>query len=465
MTLKKFFLLLLISLITVLLLLAQQRPECYFCALIIIIYIIFYIEIIEIQKYVNSVCGFFVFFLTFVRYALIPLLIMFDDGYMSYKPLDIRANGDFFVSGALLTIWEMFLCGIYIYNRFPQWYFKRGTSAPLQLKTPSGIWVMLIFLFGSLIIVDTSILDNFAFVVGLKPDDSVFEEAVHLSLTETIATIGARVVKIILPIPLLCVLYKNFQRNHSFFSYLIGMIVLLFLYGFIIEGNSRNSIIIPAVASIFILFKLFPSYTKSTLLILLPSIAIVIVLSSVWKSFSGDYLIVSDKSFSYWISYVESYFAGISNMGKAVYSYQHTTDVFFNPSIAVNDMCQTIPFINVLFDANNTSVHYFHMAWGRTDQVIPATGNGLFYFSYVFAPCVSMVFIKLSHYFDKLKEKATSLPEFVVYCYSCCVVSYNIYNSVTTMMMKITITLVPLLFALYISKQVNRKKNVWFKNI
>ena len=457
------FLFLLLAFATVVYSADEIRTESLFCSIIIFLYFFLYFIKIKLYKYLNNVCGFIVFILTFVRYFLIPLLIISDDGYMSYKPMDSAANGVFFVQGAVMTIWEMLFCGWFIYRKFPKWYGQERIRHQ-EFETPAFLWLLMNIVFGVLIFVNLSVLNEFTIVVNLKPDDSVFEESVHKSLTETVAIIGARVVKIILPIPILCVLYKRYNRHHSYTPYFMGLVLLLFFYAFILEGNSRNSIIIPAVAALFILYTLFPRYSKSTYILIIPAIALVAVLSSVWKSFSGDFVLASISPFTYWISYLEMYFAGISNIGKAVYGYQHT-DVIINPIMALNDMGQTIPFVNVLVDYQNTSSYVFQRVWGRSDQVIPALGNGLFYFGYVFAPLVSVVFISIAHYFEKLKNNARGLPEFIIYCYACAIVSYNIYNSIHTMMMKLTITILPLMFAVYLANCVNRKKRNGTSNV
>ena len=53
-------------------------------------------------------------------------------------------------------------------------------------------------------------------------------------------------------------------------------------------------------------------------------------------------------------------------------------------------------------------------------------------------------------------HNSTSVPEYIIYCYSSIVISYNMFNSVSTMMMKLSITLLPLLFVLYLSKKMNQ---------
>ena len=127
-----------------------------------------------------------------------------------------------------------------------------------------------------------------------------------------------------------------------------------------------------------------------------------------------------------------------------------------NPIIAVNDLARNVPFLNSLVDNTNTASYYYVMTWGRSDQVIPATGNGLFYFSYILAPVVSMMILCLGHYFEKRMHNSISVPEYIIYCYSSIVISYNMFNSVSTMMMKLSITLLPLLFVLYLSKKINK---------
>ena len=364
---------------------------------------------------------------------------------MTYSPLGLGMNGNYFYKGFYLTVWELLLFGLFINRKLPKWYYNNNNAYIKWSKTDSTTWIILIIGLFGLLSINPSVLQDYSFVISLKPDDTIAQEYIPQGLTETISTIVSRVLKIVIPIPVVSLLYKKYNQNYSIVYFYVSIIVLAFFYAFLIEGNSRNTIIIPAVAVLFIFLRLYPQYRKTTLSALVTVILSIAILSLVWKSFSGDFSTARESSFSYWISYIESYFAGFSNMGKAVSAYQNS-DIFINPIIAFNDLARSVPFLNLLVDNTNTASYYYVMTWGRGDQVIPATGNGLFYFSFILAPVVSMMILCIGHYFEKRMHNSTSVPEYIIYCYSSIVISYNMFNSVSTMMMKLSITLLPLLF-------------------
>lgn len=446
----------LIAIIILVLSIIENRTECYYCWFLIVLYLFIYWGKIGLYKYLDSTCAFFIAFLTFVRYLIIPLLIILDNEYMTYSPLGLGMNENYFYKGFYLTVWELLLFGLFINRKLPKWYYNNTNNAYIKWsKTHFTTWIILITGLLGLLYINPSILQDYSFVINLKPDETIAQEYIPKGLTETISTIASRVLKIVIPIPIVSLFYKRYNQNHSIANFYISIIVLAFFYAFIIEGNSRNTIIIPAVAVLFILLRLYPQYRKTILSTLVTVILLIAILSLIWKSFAGDFSTAKESSFSYWISYIESYFAGFSNMGKAVSAYQNS-DIFMNPIIAFNDLARNVPFLNSLVDNTNTASYYYVMTWGRSDQVIPATGNGLFYFSYILAPVVSMMILCLGHYFEKRMHNSTSVPEYIIYCYSSIVISYNMFNSVSTMMMKLSITLLPLLFVLYLSKKMNQ---------
>ena len=97
------------------------------------------------------------------------------------------------------------------------------------------------------------------------------------------------------------------------------MLSLVIFYALIIEGNSRNSIIIPAISMVFTMWYLFPSRFKSTMIYCGVVVAIVATITTIWKNTINEAIHAQDfdhSSISYWVSYLEVYFAGISNVGK-----------------------------------------------------------------------------------------------------------------------------------------------------
>lgn len=444
----------LIAIIILVLSFIENRTECYYCWFLIMLYLFIYWGKIGLYKYLDSTCAFFIASLTFVRYLIIPLLIILDNEYMTYSPLGLDMNGEYFYKGYYLTVWELLLFGLFVDRKLPKWYSNNTNNAYIKWsKTRSAAWIILIIGLVGLLFINPSILQDYSFVINLKPDDTIAQEYIPKGLTETIATIASRVLKIVIPIPVVSLLYKKYNQNHSILNFYISIIVLAFFYAFIIEGNSRNTIIIPAVAIMFILLRMYPQYRKTTLSVLISVIFLITILSLVWKSFAGDYATVKESSLSYWIFYIEVYFAGISNMGKAVCAYQNS-DVFIDPLIVFNDLTRSVPFLNLLTDNTNTSSYYYGMIWERRDQIIPASGNGLFYWGYILAPLVPIFILNIAHYFEKRIRNATSVDEIIIYSYLSVNMSYFMFSSVSIVMMFLSIIFIPLLFVLYISKRI-----------
>lgn len=431
----------------------NNRPECYASFCLILCYLLIYWYKIRIYKYIGNICGFFVVFLSVVRYYIVPLLIIIDNEYMDYQPHGLGANSNYFTAGILMTIWEMIVFAVFIAKKFPKWYHVYSVPDVIfnNKQANAKTWFLAILFFAGMFSVNPGVINDFSFVLNLQTDDTIMDEYIQKSLIDTVAIIGARALKIIIPIPFLCYFYKKCIRGANFMNYAFALMITLFFYGFLIEGNSRNSVIIPAVAAMFILINCFPRYKRNTIFLFVGSILIISILSLIWKSFSNDVVEMNNNTLSYWISYIEVYFAGISNIGKAVYAYQQST-IYLDPMIAFNDLFRNVVFFNKLIDYSNTSSFYFVQAWGRTDQVIPASGNGLFYFGYLFAPCVPILIFSIARYFESKAYSSKSLPDYIIYSYACVVICYNTFNSVSTMMMKLSITLLPLLLASYLCR-------------
>ena len=236
----------------------ENRTECYYCWFLIVLYLFIYWGKIGLYKYLNSTCAFFIAFLTFVRYLIIPLLIILDNEYMTYSPLGLGMNGNYFYKGFYLTVWELLLFGLFINRKLPKWYYNNNNAYIKWSKTDSTTWIILIIGLFGLLSINPSVLQDYSFVISLKPDDTIAQEYIPQGLTETISTIVSRVLKIVIPIPVVSLLYKKYNQNYSIVYFYVSIIVLAFFYAFLIEGNSRNTIIIPAVAVLFIFLRLYP---------------------------------------------------------------------------------------------------------------------------------------------------------------------------------------------------------------
>ena len=431
-----------------------------YCSLLISLYLVLYIGIIKSYRYYNNVTGFFVAFLTFVRYCIIPTLIFVDDEYLNYSPFESSENRVYFINGVLFTIWEALFFGIFIMKAFPKWYrYSTRVTTTHFRRESSSILVAEMLLMAIVVLLYPSVLENYSYMFNLDSDEEIVEQ-LSPSLIENLAIMGTRVLKILMPMPFVLYFYRRYQKHKRTKYFVMSALFFVFFYALIMEGNSRNSIIIPAISIIFILNALYPRYQKSVWSSMIVIIAVISVLSIIFKVFSNDVsAMVEASQLSYWVWYLEAYFAGISNMGKAV-AAKLSYGLGVSPAILFNDFFQNVPFFSLLTDPSNNTHSYYFAIWGRSDQIVPSSGNGLFYFGFVLAPLVPVLIASLGHLFEKKSRETTFLSEYIVYTFASATICYNIFNQVSSLMMKISITIFPVLLAVYVNKIARRKNKI-----
>lgn len=437
-----------------------EDNKYFHCSVLISIYLSLYISSLHIYKYLNNVTAFFIFFLTTIRYFLMPILICIDDNYMTYCPLDCGINSKYFYCGLYFSIWEALFLFLFLKRQLPKWY-PRYMMRPISFIHNENTTILLyemgaLFL---LVALAPSVLDNFNFLFNLnQTEDFVEKSEEYVSLTQLVAVMAIRILKIISPIPIICWCYRKYQLNKSGKYFYVSAISLIVLYAMIMEGNSRNSIIIPAISLIFILATLYPIYKKRIWTVMCLIITIISIMSILFKVFGNDVVSMAEKStLSYWISYLDVYFAGITNMGKVVIA-RMSTDLFFDPFMMLNDLTKSTPILSKFCNELNTSEFYYFKVWGRNDQIIPSSGNGLFYFGFIFAPIVPIIITKISHFFEVKANKAKYISLYIVYIYSSAVVGYNIFNSVSSLTMKLTITIMPVILAVHLNRNIQKRR-------
>lgn len=441
----------------------KQTGQVMMCFIIYFAYIILFIGVIKIYRYSLSLHVLLIIILTFVRYGLLPFLIMLDVDYLSYVPLgNYHSNMAFFYYGALMTLWELLVVGMFLKRKLPKWqkYYKFNNSQ-IIISNSNFILLFFLLLLLLLIILSPAVLNNFSLVISmdnLRNNAFVFGNIDSNSgVIYQLAYMAIRCLKILIPIPFLSFFYKKYIRTERNIYFFACVLVLIVPYALIIEGNSRNTILIPAISMMLILMSLFEVKKKGIAISASIFICLLGALSIVWKSLSS-FTSLETNSLSFWISYLELYFAGISNMGKSVVAKLQYGKLF-PIDILFNDLFQNVPFLSSFVNLHNTSSYYFFQIWGRNDQVIPATGNGLFYFGFFFAPLVPVIIISLGAYFMKKAYSATNIPELVIYIYGGTIITYNSFNSISSLMMKITIFIIPVLIIVKLNKIVVLKGN------
>ena len=377
---------------------------------------------------------------------------------MDETPLGSPSNSVYFLRGSLLTLWEELVVGVYLNNSMHKWKKTEIEITSFDVRLNTFFVPVLFCLF--FVILHPRVFDGFNFIFYLSEDN--FESRPDVQGTTFIlAYYAARVIRIVFPaciIAYICRKGRNVGSKKNVdnkIEYFLCFCVLAIFYALIIDGNSRNSLIIPGIAMLFSLMYLFPQRNKNTFYVCVILIGVAAVVSTLWKVSQGtgevETLLYSNSELSYQTSYLEIYFAGISNMGKAVAAYQATHSLF-NLDYIINDVFMTLPIFSKIADIHSTSAYMFELVWQRDDQVIPMTGNGIIYFGYVLGPIMPILTIKLARYFEDKVQKANNIVALILCVYSTAVVSYNIFNAFTSLCMKLFFIILPLI---YINNKIN----------
>lgn len=431
--------------------------------LILFAYLIIYIGLIKIYKYIFSLHGILLTILTFVRYCVIPILIILDKGYMNYIPLGkYQPNGKFFYYGAWLYLWELVIVGLFLLKMLPKWQNYYKIKSNIGFKNNNFVIILFIMLYIFIIALNPSVLDNYIFIINMFQQRNIIYKSEFINVNGNtlyqLSYMATRGLKILIPIPFLCHFHKKYLKTNNNIYFWFSIFVLIIPYALIMEGSSRNTIIIPAISMMIILMFLFEEKRRGIAIGISMIIINLGILSILWKSLINiKYL--SQKTLSYWVSYLEMYFAGISNMGKAVAAKLEYGKIF-QIDLIFNDLFKNVPFFSSIVNTHNTSSHYFLEVWGRSDQVIPSTGNGIFFFGFILSPLVPIFIIFFGAYFIRKAYLTTNIPELVVYIYSGTVITYNSFNSISSFMMKFTIFILPLIIITKINKHICFRRNL-----
>lgn len=206
-------------------------------------------------------------------------------------------------------------------------------------------------------------------------------------------------------------------RNHVKADGRALLISIPITFGFLVMiyigqvSISRWQTLISFMASLFCLICLYPRQRKGIVIgVTIPVLALILTASAFknstysWQSIS--YSQAMGQLFD--VSTFDIYLAGPSTVSDGVTVYQHMGG--FNLVALFVDILQDLPFVNHWVDKSLSPIYVFHQMWGRNDLIMPLIGQSMIYFSWPFAPVMSMIQVYFVRFFDRLFYRARSLP-------------------------------------------------------
>lgn len=440
----------------ILLVLFSHGEEKVLLIFLPLIYGVLFISFARIHRYINYPGIFVLNVISAIRYVLIPVLITIYPKYIDeYGSLS---------QGIKFMIFESICLGIFLVFITRKYYRDRRIRNHVEINFNNNILLKLVAIYAIfIVIINPTILLQYNFVF-------INSANIELIKGRTLITGFSGMIvgwgKLFLPLLITIPLIQKYRINKNDVYYYLTIITIMFFNVMIFSGTSRNSVIMPAVASMFFLTKVFPNKRKRIFVLMSLTIGIVALQLTVLKT---EYLGTSiEFSLGGVIDYLEAYFGGPKNMGIAITSKQIYSNVF-TLNTFLNDVFGNFPGLSQFFNLENrTTTFYnlvFHSGGPARDQIIPSMGQGLFYFGYVFSFIPQMLIVFGMAKFDSIYRNARDLSDIYFFSYFAVRFGFTYIQSISIILSFIYAMIIPVTFILLINRKITfRRLTVYAEN-
>lgn len=373
-----------------------------------------------------------IFGISFVRYCLIPFLMVYG-GYNTIMKIHIEANAR---SAILLMVYEE----IVIYFALVLSSIRNRQSV-VQIRNPrySGrSFTLLLFLLAYVVIfvaIRPQMMDNYMSIFSLNQEEFThagriesLEVGTVMRTFSTLFTFFFNILRIVFPVYLVGWLIRRKTDNTFLVVFVLALVFLQFLF---ISATFAESIVCSLIV-ILAIGKSSPEAQRKML-----HIAPVFVVGIIVLYFYVRYLVnevtggsrySGDSVYSYLCSLVNAYFTGIDNVAASLNVERNMIWEHLTASLQI-----TIPFNTTIFGKAGESLPTLYNAVNQVTGQIPSTvGNCYYYVGPIFSPLFSGFF---SYYSVKFNAKASSTSEYwhyIAYLYISivCALALGMYNEV-----------------------------------
>lgn len=394
----------------------------------------------------------------FTRYVVSPLLRSLSinmPGIRGITPTDYGLQ-----HGMLIIILELFTAFFVVQLLAKRFYTKKIEPKPFQPLNSKFILSLTLLIGVGLWITFPQISNRYNFFIVTE---SVAKTSLTVPLSGLIFLI-ADLVLVIFPILALDYFKKKYDAR-PIFRYVFYSLLSVLPSITIFKGTSRFSVLIPTVAFMMILIKLYPQYTKR-LITLIGSILIIVFTSiTLYKQFgyaqgeSSDLSMdVNEAAYNF-----DAYMSGPDNMGRVI-----DLERVYGPNITArtlkNDIINNVALLSSLSDSTDTTTSWFNLylyGHNRTsDQIVPLSGQSYLHFGPLGTPILLIVTLITMMYFDS-KIKYEGRIEYVyLYVYITMYASMAMMVSYGSIYPIFTNLFLPTLAVFYLNRKIRLKKVV-----
>lgn len=426
-----------VAVCTVLMLVYLDSPKKIYLLLMLLIYYVLFINIAQIDKLYYQPGMFLVNLTCIFRYVLIPLFYVLDLSYSFTSDL---------TAGVYLMLYEEVCVGIFLYilvNKSykvnaPTQLDRLSDSMTSELTTQIGVMLLaMVAAAGVIVAMDPSYLNEYNFVLGVQESDIIRNYG-------SIQTAIIEWSKMIIPLLIASFLIKRNQKHPNFIYYFLTVCVVLLFNLMFFKGFSRNSAIVPGAASMFFLIRAFPRQSKTTLIMVSVMIVIVALALTTFKNSTAHWEVDSIAASR---DYLNAYFAGVDNLSDSISAYKNYKSSF-SLNTLLNDLFYNVPGLSRYFDGEDRTTVLFNSWIGTKSSIVPAIGQGLFYFGTVLSVIPELIFLWIMSVFDNKMRNAVNIAEVFFYSYFAIEFGYIYYQNISLLFSFLLGTAIPLIVLL-----------------
>lgn len=338
---------------------------------------------------------------TFLRYMVLPFLIVKSGWYIGRSPVDPMASS--FSTAILLMMWELIVTTAavaFFFSRQKALRLKNSIQTRVELPQSTFIYVVYIIMSVGVLAAVPEALNSFAF---LMPRDNMIDIGTggfKISVVQFILITA----KYLIFLLMMTAIYRRYERTQaSIWIWLSFGVVLLNVT--ILFGDNRSDFLISAIASLYLFYRLF---LKRALPFIFSTIALLVIVFMNITSYRNTVSITGGENrLTDLTDMLQIYAGGPYNVAIAM----ELPAYFPNAATIGNfiyDLGRPIIGLNVFFkqfegfEFSNYLYNYRIYFSDHVAQIIPMVGQGNLYGGFLFAPLLNVAFVALVYMLYKI---------------------------------------------------------------
>lgn len=342
----------------------------------------------------------------------------------------------------LLTVWEPVFIGfaLVIYSRRKRYRFKSNFLKDYCAKFDGAdiiIIIAVLFIVGTLLYYPP-LRVRFAWLLTIETNQDVtpvvrswhefFVEngrQLPLGIIDTLMMKIFYVIRVLFPVMLMEKIFnKGWKWEKKVF---LSLLIVLLCAQVTTEANGET--IIAAIGLILLLFMLYPKLYKYGAIIIVFGALAAGTLFALKVKGSGGYTQNGMTVMQSISATMNAYMNGPVNLAIAINAKEK-----YNILMGIEEILGGFPLLNQFFSEYQTSIIFNETFWGvkgRTDQLLPALGQGYMYFGSVFAPLLQCFFIMWGIELEELSKKAKSIKVKGYFIFLAVLITWTIGNNLS----------------------------------